>query len=273
MQFTTWALRRFVDTGWISSHMESVAGKAELDAAIDKAVEAYQRFFGLDAHGHLDRVTQDHMELQRFCKHPDCMSLTAEAITRPSKATFQFAGPSLPSSTGITDDMVCKAIMDAGAAWSAVAPVTLTEYTGVGQPSLVVSVAAIDGPAGVLADCEMPGPAIQRLRTDLAEKWVIQLGPMPAGKIDLLRVLTHELGHFWGLEHQPSGLMAPYISATIDKPQASDAAAMRKLYPGTTPVPPVPPTPSPGNPYPDKITIWDQYGGKIVTYKLVQIPS
>lgn len=140
---------------------------------------------------------------------------------------------------------VLTAIQQAFDRWTAVANVRGREARPDETPSLIITTQRLDGPQGVLADCELPGPQVQRMRLDTSERWVIVTGPnVPVSQIDLLRVLTHELGHFWGIGHiGPGNLMAPTYSTRIESPQSGDIREMQERY--GPPVPQQPPTPPP----------------------------
>src|SRR5262249_4763070 len=146
-----------------------------------------------------------------------------------SPATWAWGGPTLPT---ISDAAMLKAIQAAFDAWTAVANCRATQAASVGSTDILITAGTIDGPYGVLGETELPGPVPQHMEIDFAEKWIIQLGTLQGTtQIDLERVLTHELGHFWGLEHIASGnLMAPIYSPAIDKPQSGDVQEIQKRY-------------------------------------------
>lgn len=111
---------------------------------------------------------------------------------------------------------------------------------------IVINAASMDGPSGVLADSMLPcGNTRQCVqRYDSGEKWTIDDGPA-AGRIDLTRVVAHELGHACGISHiGPGNLMSPTYSQTIIGPQAGDIAELRRRYgpPKSRPIPPIIPT-------------------------------
>ena len=94
--------------------------------------------------------------------------------------------------------------------------------TSVGNPHLI---AWSDSPTAE----QKHGPILQ-IRLSETYEWSMQAKPI-GDTLDLVRVLTHELGHTIGLPHLPPGnLMAPSYDWTIRTPQAGDIAAAIALY-------------------------------------------
>lgn len=189
---------------------------------------------------------------------------TGELKRDPSALYYVEAGLSR-----IARDMVRDCVKQAFSAWAVVANVNGEEAPNAQQAHLLIRVASIDGRSGVLADCMLPGPPQQLMRLDDNEQWVVHLGAdVPNNTIDLLRVLIHELGHFWGLGHAPQNsrnLMAPMYSKNIWYPQGDwEVSNMVSLY-GK----PKPTIPAPGeNRIPTYLRTYDQYDQLISAYKI-----
>jgi hypothetical protein len=123
--------------------------------------------------------------------------------------------------------------------------------------NLICKLARLDGPNGVLADCQIPMPNAStdntqlQMRIDTGEVWRVFSGSMN-GAIDFQRVWLHEFLHGIGLGHKPASiakpaLIAPMYSPAIRNLQEADIGEIVRRYGGrTTPTEPPPaPIPSP----------------------------
>ena len=176
-----------------------------------------------------------------FCGTSD--SITAEQIAawRKKVVYWQILGD-LP---GISRDSFKSAIFQAFASWQAVCDLSFAE-AGNSSPDIIITTGRIDRSGGVLAWSELPDGSDRQLQQkyDTSESFVIAMSP-PRGKIDLLAVATHEIGHALGLEHAANGspdLMAPIYQPGRRTPQPGDVARIQKLYPKVMIPDPVPPT-------------------------------
>lgn len=150
---------------------------------------------------------------------------------------------------GLARESFKQAAVAAWARWSAVCGIVPRMVEAENQANVLIGIQTI-GPGGVLADSELPcGATMQtqlRQRYDSAEDWVVSDNP-PSNKIDLVRVMCHEIGHVIGIPHIGTGnLMAPTYSRTVNKPVAGDIAEAVARY--GLPVPVAQPIPTPSVP-------------------------
>lgn len=146
----------------------------------------------------------------------------------------------------LTREQVQKSITEALNRWEEVCGIRFEEFD---DPSADITMFANlpnPGPGGTLADSELPcGPDRPlKQRYDRDERWGIFNNDDPS-RIDLTRVICHEVGHAIGIFHIGSGnLLAPTYSEII-KPQTGDIAEAQRRY-GPPRVGPDPPPLNPG---------------------------
>lgn len=158
--------------------------------------------------------------------------------------------------------------------WNDVCGLRLRLATNSKTAHILVSQGPIDGRNGVLAQSELPcgftATAMRQLQQtyDSNEIWVIGDNP-PVGKIDLARVMCHELGHAIGIGHITDGnLMSPVYSTSIAVPRNADITEARARYGSPAPVaPPSTPAPVPATGKPQLILpsgeVWELEGRRL----------
>lgn len=143
-------------------------------------------------------------------------------------------------------DAVCKE-------FASRADVSLTYTADPSKANLLIVEQSIDGPSGILGDCQMPvrpNPGTQlMLRIDKTDRFVISDRPNP-GEIDAYTFLGHEMEHFWGLGHQPASIqkparIKPIYDIACRYMQDADWDEFWRRYPIVTPKP-ADPKPAPG---------------------------
>lgn len=123
--------------------------------------------------------------------------------------------------------------------------------------NIVCRLARLDGPNGVLADCQIPMPGATtdntqlQMRIDTGESWRL-FNQQVNGVIDFQRVWLHEFLHGIGLGHKPASIAKPALIAPMYSPiirglQDADKEEIVRRYGGAVAKPPVtPPLPAPG---------------------------
>jgi hypothetical protein len=211
------------------------------------SIAEYQIFQGLPVTNVIDETTKASLEIKRFCAVKDVLAV-GEGTPHWGKHDLRYSV--LSGLPGIPVDSLKRAAQIAFDRWAAVCDIRASHIKTAGEAAdIVIGVQKIDGPSGVLAFAELPGNgSLRQLKMMLGkdESWVIA-DTAPVGKIDLIRVVCHELGHNLGEAHLPAGnLMSPSYSTQINKPQQGDILSMIRRYGQPTPTVPAPPdTPPP----------------------------
>lgn len=159
---------------------------------------------------------------------------------------------------GALSDMDCKdAITEALKEISGSSNISHEYIANADRANIKIISRRLDGPSGVLADCQIPVGNVSvdqtqlLMRIDDSEAWGLFANP-PANKIDFYRVVLHELLHGHGLGHKPANineaaLIAPMYDRNIRNLQAADKAELQRRY-GPAKAPATPPTAPPSTP-------------------------
>jgi len=226
---------------------------------LESLVREYQQFHGLVVDGWAGPVTARHLRWPRICGHPDRMAMGDAACKWEKRHLRWIASGTLP---GISPVDHRRAFAQAWDFWSGVANITHEPAASLRDADVVMSSGPVDRAGKTLAWSELPcGPDRQlQQKYDTGEPWIIAVNP-PPGKIDLVRVAAHEIGHAMGIPHlSGEALMAPTYNPRIRKPVFADIREAAKRY-GPKELPPDGPNPEP--PSPSGLTVFIP-GGRVV---------
>lgn len=226
-------------------------------------IQAWQETHGLEPDGDLNRLTTRLIEAPRFCGVKDRLSINGKLCRwdhakwdgqkfttdppQPCVLTYFVNG----SSTKMTTQQTNQGIAEAASSFPKVCAFSLVQVNAPEKANLLIDFGAIDGDSQTLAWCELPcgrdTPQTKlKMLVDTAEPWVIAIKP-PAGHVDFVRVIRHELGHFAGMDHIADGnLLAPYYSPAIRDFQPGDVKELQTRYGSAIAIPVPAPTPVPG---------------------------
>lgn len=209
---------RLFQLGWI--------GSTQVGSDLEDAVKRFQRHFGLEQSGKFDRETTRVIEMPRYCGKPDVMAMTD--VSRWSHKQIRWTVDEIPTGAPRTEiEAVFTLAWDAWARVCGIQPIRVGVNDG---PNVLATFRELDGSGKTLAISEMPdgGPLMRRQTFDSLERWAKVPGP---GRVDLFRVVCHEIGHAIGIGHLHAGcLMQPMYDPLIAFPQAGDIAEAELRY-------------------------------------------
>jgi hypothetical protein len=156
---------------------------------------------------------------------------------------------------GLTIEQVASHIETACRRWTDagvnVTIVRATDLAQIGPNDVVDFIETHPHSPGVVADQTLGNGFTTRHRMRLSTRWDW------TDTETALAALTHELGHFWGLEHFPPApppeLMEPILDG-VTHPQPTEVAVVKdwfKQFAPIKPSPPPAPDPAPPPPFPD----------------------
>ena len=185
-----------------------------------------------------------------FCALPESLEGVERASMRQWARGHEITWAVERPVAGFSREKMAEVCLTAMELWEGVSGVRTVQTTGM-RPNVLITTQRIDGPAGVLAQAELPGAnhrsGTLRCWFDTGDSWVLAVNP-PRGKMDLLRVACHEFGHNLGMGHAPASspnLMAPTVSSIREPMPGWDIPQVVARYGEQSSVPQ--PEPQPGD--------------------------
>lgn len=227
---------------------ESTSVDGIYDEATKKAIETFQRRWGLPVSGVLDDQTAQALEQPR-CGVPDELPKGSFSVVenyalrgcdyqaKHRTLTYAFVN----ASADIPGDGERDAVRRAFATWQQQIPIDFVEVGALNNPTLPIGWfrgnhgdgSAFDGVGNVLAHAFYPpncgGTHAGNCHFDEDETWALNHG---GANRDLETVALHEIGHLLGLAHSgvPGSVMFPTYSGERRVLTADDIAGVQALY-------------------------------------------
>ncbi len=215
----------------------------EIDSGTREALMHFQKFYGLDQTGKLDKATVEMMSTKR-CGMPDIGEYVAHG-NKWNKNDLTYGFVNYTNDSGLTQAQIHNAIAQAFALWAAETRLSFRRVNISSNPDIRIRFvsgdhgdgAPFDGASGVLAHAFYPPPNSGDLAGDAhfdeAENWTINI-PTGSGKIDLVTVAAHEFGHALGLRHSSvnGSLMFPSYGGPMRELHSDDKNGITSIYGG-----------------------------------------
>ncbi len=233
-----------------------------------KAIQMFQKFYGLKTNGVMDAETVRAMSIPRCgCADVEPVNTRVQklkvlkAVWRKRNLKYYFESYVDGLAKDVQEDLEYLAWSD----WMTYANIKVTQTKSASDADIIIGTgkgrrSQFDGPGNTLAWAYLPDGGDGQLvkRYDLEENWVAELSGQ-AREIKYRNVSCHESGHLLGLEHstKAGALMAPYYSPALPGPvQNDDVTRIVKMYgAAVAPPKPAPAPPTPGTPGKKIITI------------------
>jgi peptidoglycan hydrolase-like protein with peptidoglycan-binding domain len=239
-----WALQGILtDMGYLRRDREP----GVLCGCTRAALKYFQKCYKLSDSGEADEATMTLLEQPR-CGVPD---IGPNPETSSGPAPFVLRGCKYPnnhltyafrnSTPDLTESRQRAIVREAFAAWAAVTPLRFTEVGATDGPDFPIASernshgdgSSFDGAGRVLAHAFYPppcgGPFSGALHFDEGESWSDNAAP---GRIRLLNVAIHEIGHLLGLDHSDTrdAIMFAFYADDVDSLRPDDVEGIQALY-------------------------------------------
>jgi len=205
----------------------------------EAAVKEFQKYLGLFEDGIAGPITKRAMLMPRNDHHPDISEITQEEPKFSNGALVKWR---LGPHAGYLDrEDVLAEVRIAFDAWQEHLPITMEEVDPdleEHEVDLLISWTdrakenefKFDGRGGIVAHSTE-----NAIEFDINERWGLTTKPeaSPKAEFNVLPVLIHELGHFWGLRHHssdPAQVMGAYYISNRIKLSVEDIQRTKQMY-------------------------------------------